>query len=317
MKHLFLIDPIEDFHPQKDTTLAFMRSVTERGGEVWAAQMQYLSGRAGKASVHATRYRIDVSQTPFFTAEETIYTELEFFHVVWMRKDPPFDQQYINATWLLDLVDPTQTLVVNRPQGLRNANEKAFILQFPGAITDTAIVRTREDIRAVVQEFGGRAVIKPLDQMGGVGIFVLRADEGNFNSIVDAVTVNETEHVMIQRFLPEASIGDKRIILLNGRPMGAILRVPQGTDFRGNMAAGGVATKTDITAREHEIIEQIGPRLREEGLYFVGLDIIGDYVTEINVTSPTGVQEINRFNDVRIDLDIVAWVEEKAKALRA
>lgn len=316
MKHLFLIDPIEDFHPEKDTTLAFMRSVTERGGEVWAAQMQYLSGRAGSAHVHATRYTIDVQQTPFFTEGETIHTALEFFDVVWMRKDPPFDQQYINATWLLDLVDPTKTLVVNNPQGLRNANEKAFILQFPDAITDTAIVRTREDIRAAVKEFGGRAVIKPLDQMGGVGIFVLRADEGNFNSIVDAVTVHETEHVMIQRFLPDAAVGDKRIILLNGEPKGAILRVPQGTDFRGNMAAGGVATKSEISPREHEIIEQIGPRLREEGLYFVGLDTIGDYVTEINVTSPTGVQEINRFDDVRIDLDIVKWVEEKAQSLK-
>lgn len=315
MKHLFLIDPIEDFHPQKDTTLAFMRSVTERGGEVWAAQMQYLSGRAGKAYVHATHYTIDVDKTPFFSAGETVHTELESFQVVWMRKDPPFDQQYINATWLLDLVDPTRTLVVNRPQGLRNANEKAFILQFPDAITDTAIVRTRADIEAAVRAFGGRAVIKPLDQMGGVGIFVLRADEGNFNSIVDAVTVHETEHVMIQRFLPEAAVGDKRIILLNGKAMGAILRVPQGTDFRGNMAAGGVATASDITRREHEIIEQIGPRLREEGLYFVGLDTIGDYVTEINVTSPTGVQEINRFNNVRIDLDIVDWVEAKARSL--
>lgn len=314
MKHLFLIDPIETFHPQKDTTLAFMNAVQERGGEVWGAELQYLTGRAGKAHIKATRYTVDLVGLPFYTAHEEINTELEHFNVVWQRKDPPFDAQYINSTWILDLVDPTKTLVVNDPKGLRNANEKAFILQFPDAITDTAIVRTREDIRAAVKEFGGRAVIKPLDQMGGVGIFVLKSDDGNFNSIVDAVTVDESEHVMIQRFLPDAAIGDKRIILLNGKPLGAILRVPQGTDFRGNMAAGGVATKSEITAREHEIIEQLAPRLQEEGLYFVGLDTIGDYVTEINVTSPTGVREINTFDDVRIEREIVAWVEDKAPA---
>lgn len=312
MKHLFLIDPIETFHQQKDTTLAFMNAVQERGGEVWGAELQHLTGRPGSAHIKAIRYTVDLVGLPFYTAHEEISVPVEHFNVVWQRKDPPFDPQYINSTWILDLVDPTKTLVVNDPQGLRNANEKALILQFPDAIPDTAIVRTREDIRAAVKEFGGRAVIKPLDQMGGVGIFVLASDDGNFNSIVDAVTVDESEHVMIQRFLPEAAIGDKRIILLDGKPLGAILRVPQGTDFRGNMAAGGVATKSEITKREHEIIEQLAPRLREEGLYFVGLDTIGDYVTEINVTSPTGVREINTFDDVRIEREIVEWVENKA-----
>lgn len=314
MKHLFLIDQIATFHPQKDTTLALMTAVQERGGEVWGATLEQLSGRGGVARVHATRYTVDTAATPFYQAGDTVTAVLEEFHVVWMRKDPPFNLQYVYATYLLDLADPTKTLVMNKPQGLRNANEKAFILNFPDVITDTAIVRTRSDIREMVREFGGKAVIKPLDQMGGEGIFVLREDDGNFNSIVDAVSRSETEHVMIQRFLPAAAEGDKRIILINGRPLGAILRVPQGTDFRGNMAAGGVATKSTITKREHEIIESIAPRLQAEGLYLVGLDVIGECVTEVNVTSPTGVQEIDRFDGKKIGRDIVAWAEENAPA---
>lgn len=316
MKHLFLIDDIKTFHRTKDTTLAFMTAVQERGGTVWGATMDLLWGKPGKAVVRATHYTVDMQQDDFYKAGDTIVADLTDFDVVWMRKDPPFNMQYINATYLLDLVDPQKTLVVNRPQGLRTANEKAFILQFPKWITDTAIARDREDIRALVDEFGGRAVIKPLDRMGGEGIFVLKADDGNFNSIVDAVTLGGVEHVMIQRFLPDAALGDKRILLIDGKPLGAILRVPQGKDFRGNMAVGGVATKVAITDREHEMIKAIGPRLSQEGLYFVGLDIIGGYMTEVNVTSPTGVQEINRFDNVRIDLDIVAWAEARIQAIR-
>ena len=312
MKHLFIIDDIATFHPRKDTTLALMTAVQERGGEVWGSKLEHLSGRGGVARVHATRYTVDTAATPFYKQGETVTAELEEFDVVWMRKDPPFDLQYVYGTYLLDLADPKKTLVVNKPQGLRNANEKAYILNFPDVITDTAIVRTRADIRETVDEFGGKAVIKPLDQMGGEGIFILRSDDGNFNSIVDAVSRGETEHVMIQRFLPAAAEGDKRIILINGRPLGAILRVPQGTDFRGNMAAGGVAIQSEITKREHEIIESMAPRLQAEGLYLVGLDVIGEYVTEVNVTSPTGVQEIDRFDNKKIGRDIVAWAEENA-----
>lgn len=311
MKHLFLIDDIATFNPEKDTTLALMTAVQERDGEVWGATVDQLSGRGGVARVHATRYHIDTDARPFYQAGETRTETLDAFQVVWMRKDPPFNLQYVYATYLLDLADPSKTLVVNKPQGLRNANEKVYILNFPDVITDTAVVRTRADIREMVEAFGGKAVIKPLDQMGGEGIFVLRSDDGNFNSIVDAVSRGGTEHVMVQRFLPAAAEGDKRIILIDGKPLGAILRVPQGSDFRGNMAAGGIATKVDITPREHEIIGQLAPRLRAEGLYLVGLDVIGGYVTEINVTSPTGVQEIDRFNGTRIARDIVGWAEAR------
>lgn len=312
MKHLFIIDPIETFHPKKDTTLALMEAAQRLGGEIWGTQMHGLIGRGGYATAHATRYVVDATKTPFFEAKETVTARLDEFQVVWMRKDPPFEMQYVYATYLLDLADPAKTLVMNRPQGLRNANEKAFILNFPDVITDTAIARKREDIRAIVDEFGGKAVIKPLGLMGGSGIFVLRTDDGNFNSIVDAVSREETEYVMLQRFLPAAAEGDKRIILINGKPLGAILRVPQGVDFRGNMAAGGLATKSTITKREHEIIERVAPKLQEEGLYLVGLDVIGECVTEINVTSPTGVREIDTFDGVRIADDIVGWAVANA-----
>ena len=312
MRHLFIIDPIDTFIPKKDTTLALMEAAQRLGSEVWSATLDDLTGRGGYAQVRATRHEVDASAMPFHRVIDETIARLDEFQVVWMRKDPPFDMQYVYATYLLDLADPAKTLVMNRPQGLRDANEKAFILNFPDVITETAIVRTRRDVRETVEAFGGKAVIKPLGLMGGSGIFVLRTDDGNFNSIVDAVTRAETEFVMIQRFLPEASEGDKRIILIDGRPLGAILRVPQGVDFRGNMAAGGIATKVGITPREHEIVERLAPRLRALGLHLVGLDVIGGCVTEINVTSPTGVREINRFDGVSIGDDIVGWAEANA-----
>lgn len=314
MRHLFIIDPIASFQPKKDTTLSLMEAAQRLGSEVWGATLDDLTGHGGYAQVRATRYDVDASATPFYVVKEQMVARLDEFQVVWMRKDPPFDMQYVYATYLLDLAPSSRTLVMNRPQGLRNANEKAFILNFPEVITDTAIARTRSEIRALVNDFGGKAVIKPLDLMGGSGIFVLRTDDGNFNSIVDAVTKGETEFVMLQRFLPAAAEGDKRIILIDGKPLGAILRVPQGIDFRGNMAAGGIATKSVITAREHAIIEHVAPRLREEGLHLVGLDVIGEMVTEINVTSPTGVREINAFDGVQIENDIVGWAEANAPA---
>lgn len=312
MKHLFIVDPLSTFKPAKDTTLALMDAVRRAGSEVWACTLDDLTGHAGYATARAQQLRVAIDGTPFYEVIDESEEALEFWQVVWMRKDPPFDTTYIFSTYLLDLADPERTLVVNRPSGLRDANEKAFILQFPEVITDTAITRCPRSIARFVEQCGGEAVIKPLDLMGGAGIFILRSSDPNFNSIVDAVTRGQREFVMIQRYLPRASEGDKRIILMDGEPLGAILRVPQGVDFRGNMAAGGIATQSVITDRDQEIIAAVAPALRQRGLWLVGLDIIGDYVTEINVTSPTGVREINRFDNTHIEDAIVGWTEKNA-----
>ena len=312
MRHLYVIDPIESFHIKKDTTFAFMMAAQARGHENWICTLDDISGREGYAAAHVRRVTTRPVVGDHFAVTDERTERLDAFNVIWMRKDPPFNTQYIYVTYLLDLVDPSRTLVMNRPQGLRNANEKAFTLQFPSVIPPTLLSRSPSDIRAFCEEVGGHAVIKPLDLMGGTGIFVLRSDDTNFNSIVDAVTRHRTEFVMVQRYLPDAKLGDKRLLLIDGEIIGALLRVPQGLDFRGNMAAGGIATATEITDRDREIVDVVAPRLRAEGLHFVGLDVIGGYVTEINVTSPTGIVEASRFHDRDLADVVIGWAERNA-----
>ena len=230
-----------------------------------------------------------------------------------MRKDPPFSMDYVYATYLLEQVDPEHTLVINRPSGIRDANEKAFILNFPDVTPATMITKAAGDIREFMAEQGGRAVIKPLDQMGGTGIFLLRDDDPNLGSILQQSTSEGTEFVMVQAFVPEAKDGDKRIILIDGEPLGAINRVPPKVkgEFRGNMAIGGSAEKSELTDADLRIVDAVAPKLREHGLYFVGLDVLGDKLTEVNVTSPTGVQEINRHNGDHIERRVFDWVQSR------
>ncbi len=312
MRVLFVMDPIESINIDKDTTFALMLEYQRRGHEVFYALMDGLMGEAGRCRVHCAPLTVQRAAGAFFTRGAFEHLYLEDFSIVWMRKDPPFDMQYITATYLLELADPAKTLVVNRPSGLRDANEKVFILRFPEHTSRTAVLRSSREISEAVDAFGGDCVIKPLDRMGGSGIFRLRSNDGNFNSIVDAVTNEGREFVMIQEYIAAASEGDKRIILMDGEALGAILRVPKGRDFRGNMAVGGQAVASEVTDRDREIVAGVAPALRERGLYFVGLDVIGGKLTEVNVTSPTGVQEINKLCGRSIDRDIVAWTEGAA-----
>lgn len=316
MKHLFIIDPIEHFKVPKDTTLAFMLECQARGHEVWTAGLADISADNAGPTAYASRTTLRYVVGDHFDSENPQKLSLSSFDAIWNRKDPPVTPQYWYVSQLLDLVEGSGTFVMNRQQGVRDANEKLFILQFPDFIADTLVTRRREDALEFTRRVGGRAVIKPLDQMGGAGIFILESDSANFNSIFDAVSAGDQKLVMVQRYLPEAKIGDKRIILLNGEPLGAILRVPQGSDFRGNMAVGGVALGVDITTREHEIIAALAPEIRKRGLYFVGLDVIGERITEINVTCPTGVQEIDREHGLKIEVDVVDFVEEQVQTLR-
>lgn len=234
---------------------------------------------------------------------------LEAMDAIFMRKDPPVTVPYLYATYLLDYVDSTKTQIINAPNGLRAANEKMYALQFIKAIPETIVSADKQVIREVVERWGA-GVLKPLGGKGGEGILFLEGRDRNFNSIVEVSTYQGKEPVMVQAYLPAAKDGDKRVIMLNGEPIGAVNRVPTGKEFRGNMAVGGRSDKTELTERDLEICQQVAPALKRDGLIFVGLDIIGGYLTEVNVTSPTGIREIDRLDDVRLGNQVMEWVEQ-------
>jgi glutathione synthase len=223
--------------------------------------------------------------------------------VVLMRQDPPFDMAYITATHLLEHVHPT-TLVVNDPASVRNAPEKLFVTRFEGLMPPTLITSDRIEILSFRAEHGD-IIVKPLFGNGGSGVFRVTPDDENLNALLEMFTLLYREPLIVQRYLPEVRVGDKRIILIEGEPVGAVLRVPAKGEARANLHAGATAVKSQLTPREREICTAIGPTLRQQGLLFVGIDVIGDYLTEINVTSPTGIQEINRLDGTK--LETLVW----------
>lgn len=316
MRMLFVMDPVERINIRKDTTFALMLEAQHRGHEVWVCELDGLSARGARGAARATPVVLRALEGDHVERGTSAARPLDDFDVVWMRKDPPFDMEYVVATYLLERVDPARTLVLNRPRGLRDANEKAYILNFPEVTPETIVARDRATIRAFVEDVGGVGVIKPLDGMGGAGIFQLRLDDPNFSAIWEGVTDHGRRFAMVQAFIPQAAEGDKRILLMGGEPLGAILRVPAQGEFRGNMAAGGTAVHAEITERDREIVARLAPRLQEDGLVLVGLDVIGGLLTEVNVTSPTGVQEANRLGGLRVDARIIDWVEENAPAVQ-
>jgi glutathione synthase len=230
-----------------------------------------------------------------------------------MRKDPPFDMKFFFTTHVLSLIDESQCFLLNHPRGLREANEKLYALRFPEQIPQTLVASDMRTLKAFMAELGGEMIVKPLDGCGGSGVFYLRAEDRNTNSILEAATDNGRRLVMAQRYLPEIRQGDKRIIVLDGEPLGAVLRVPLESETRGNIHVGGRVVKTDVTSRDREICAALAPSLRADGLYLVGLDVIGNYLTEVNVTSPTGVQEINRLDGVRLESRVVDFVEQRVE----
>ncbi|XTZ12261.1 MAG: glutathione synthase, partial [cyanobacterium endosymbiont of Rhopalodia inflata] len=241
---------------------------------------------------------------------ETVLKCLEDMDVVFMRKDPPVTVRYLYATYILELINSEKTLVINSPQGLREANEKMYTLQFYSVMPETIVTLDKTIIRNFVEE-KKLAILKPLGGKAGEGILLLDSSDRNFNSLIEISTFYGQEAVMVQRFIPEAKDGDKRIILLDGQPIGAVNRIPTGKEFRGNMAVGGKSEKTEVTSRELEICEALCPRLQKNGLYFVGIDVIGGYLTEVNVTSPTGIREIDRLDETNLGKKVINWLEKK------
>jgi len=320
MKFAFIIDPIEKLNPSHDSSVAIMEAAQALGHEVWITQIHQLTVSQGKAwatltPVHLVPVKLEgdrwISAELWFSLDQPQLLALEEMDAVFMRTDPPVTVPYLYATYILDYIDSSKTLVINSPQGLRAANEKMYALQFTEAIPETIVSQNKQVIREFVEKKEA-AVLKPLGGKAGEGILFLEPGDRNFNSLIEISTKQGREPVMVQTYLPAAKEGDKRIILLDGEPIGAINRIPTGKEFRGNMAVGGRVAQTEITDREREICVQVAPKLREDGLYFVGIDVIGGYLTEVNVTSPTGIREIDLLDHVNLGKQVIEWIENKA-----
>jgi glutathione synthase len=298
------MDPIENINIDGDSTFAMMLEAQKRGHTLYHYLTQHLSMRGHDriyAKAHPVRVRAEKGNHYEFGAMETI--DLAKTDVVLMRQDPPFDMSYITATHILEHIHP-KTLVVNDPAEVRNAPEKLFVTHFPGLMPPTLITTDRAEIDEFRNEFKD-IIIKPLYGNGGAGVFRIKPDDENLGSLHEMFTQRSREPMIVQRYEPAVRAGDKRIILVDGKPAGAILRVPAQGESRANMHVGGKAIKTGLTKREIEICEAIGPELSKRGQIFVGIDVIGDWLTEINVTSPTGIHEVRRFDGT--DIAVLIW----------
>ena len=322
MKLAFIIDPIHLLDPCHDTSVALIEAAQILGHEVWVTQANLLSVVESKAWAVLQRVELVpvqlvegrwVAVNLWYKLSDSCLTSLETMDAVFIRTDPPVNDSYLYATYILDYIDQNKTLVINSPSGIRGANEKMYALQFTKAIPETIVSADKQFIRQFV-EAKGAAVLKPLGNKAGEGILFLQPGDRNFNSIVELSTLQGRVPVMVQTYLPEAKEGDKRIILLNGEPIGALNRLSSGTDFRNNMATGGTVAQTEITPREYEICTQVAERLRQDGLIFVGIDVIGGYLTEVNVTSPTGIREIDRLDGTHLGHQVIQWLEQTIKS---
>jgi glutathione synthase len=311
MNLLFVADPLEVFRTYKDTTFSMMREAQRRGHRVTACEPRHLTWRSGDV-VHAQVREISLTGTEedWFQVTRTEGRALKDFDAVLMRKDPPFDSEYFYATHLLEQAQREGAKVFNNPAALRDHPEKLAIMEFPQLVSPTLVTRSADEVRRFHQEHG-EIILKPLDGMGGMGIFRVGPDGLNLGSIIETLNHHGATTIMVQRFVPEISQGDKRVLVIGGQVAPFCLaRIPQGTEVRGNLAAGGKGVAQPISERDREIAETIGPLLSERGLLLIGLDVIGDCLTEINVTSPTGFQEITQQTGFDVPAMFIDALEE-------
>jgi glutathione synthase len=306
------MDPIETINIDADSTFVLALEAQARGHALYHFLPRHLSLRHGRLYALARRLEVRRKKGDHFTlgAPETL--DLATLDIVLMRQDPPFDMAYITATHLLEHIHP-QTLVVNDPAHVRNAPEKLFVTQFPELMPPTLITSDRAEIVAFRREHKD-IIVKPLFGNGGAGVFHIEPDDENLNALLELFTQLYREPIIVQRYVPEVRQGDKRIILVDGKAAGAVNRVPAAGEARSNLHVGGKPAKSALSARDREICEAIGPALKERGLVFVGIDVIGDYLTEINVTSPTGIQEINRLDGVKLEVQLWDAFEERYRS---
>lgn len=295
-----IIDPLPGLNPKKDSSLAMIEAAQRRGWTVFVLQAEDLFVDAGRVCARRQAITLDLKASPWFQLGAVETAPLSELDAVLMRRDPPFDMNYIYATHLLELAEAEGLWVINRPQSLRDCNEKLFALHFPQCCPPLRVSSQASVLREFLQEQGD-IVCKPLDGMGGQGIFRIRQDDPNMAVILETLTRQGRDPIMAQRYLPEIRAGDKRILMIDGEPVPfALARIPAPGETRGNLAAGGTGKAVPLSERDRWIAAQVGPELRKRGLIFVGLDVIGDYLTEINVTSPTCIREL----DAQCGLDI-------------
>jgi glutathione synthase len=309
----FLMDPLEGILVHHDSTFALMIECQRRGHQVLSFHQEQVYALGGRAKAPMRSVTLRREQGRHFEVLSTAEVALDELDVLFLRKDPPVDVEYWHATQLVEL-GARRPFCVNSPSGLRDANEKLFALHFPELMPPTLVSRDVGLLRSFVGELK-RAVLKPIDGFAGRGVVATQPGDPNLKSLLELMTSQGRQAIIAQSFIPESSEGDKRIILLDGEPLGAVLRVPKDDDFRGNMATGGRPVRTSLTSRDREICRRIRPELIDRGLYLVGIDVIGDYLTEVNVTSPTGIMEIDSLDSSSIERSVVDFVEQRVRKL--
>lgn len=309
-----VMDPIAAISYKKDSTMAMLWAAADRGWSLYYMEPGDLSLEQGAPVGRMAALKVFRDSEKWFELEEAQYRPLTDLDVVLMRRDPPFDNEYIYATYILEAAERKGTLIVNRCQSLRDCNEKVFATQFPECCPEVLVSRDSAQLKAF-HKLHGDVIFKPLDGMGGTSIFRVREDDPNLNVVLETLTEFGRQSIMAQRYLPEIRDGDKRILMINGEPIPYCLaRLPSQGETRGNLAAGGTGRAQPLSDRDRWIAAQVGPSLREKGLLFVGLDVIGDYLTEINVTSPTCIREIDAAYDTDIAGALMTAIEERLGA---
>ena len=311
MRLAFILDPLEHIKIYKDSTFAIMREAATRGHALFVMQQQDVFLHNGQVMGNACKLNLLNDAHHWYALEEAHTTPLTEFDAVLMRKDPPFDMEYVFSTYLLELAEAQGARILNRPAAIRDYNEKLSIAKFPQFMAPTLATRDRARIRAFLAEQGD-IVVKPLDAMGGASVFRLTESDPNLNVILETMTEWDTRTIMAQRFIPQIAQGDKRILMIDGEAVPYVLaRIPKAGETRGNLAAGGKGVAQPLSMRDKEIAATLGPVLKAAGLFLVGLDVIGDYLTEINVTSPTGMQEISAQSGINVAGMFVDALERK------
>lgn len=313
MHFVVIMDPVWIVNAEGDTTFALMEAAEQRGHRVDHCLNTDLFLDRGRLYARVTPASMQRKASPPIALGAPEELSLHDVDAVFVRTDPPFDDNYLWSSLMLDVIKK-DTLVLNDPHGLRQANEKLYACYFPELMPETIVTSHKQRIKDFVSRVGGTAVIKPIGGRGGEGVLVLKAGDPNINAIIELTTMDGKRSAMVQVFLPEVKIGDKRILLLDGDPIGAVLRVPAKDEVRSNLRVGGTGVKAELDAADQHIIRTLAPRLRQDGLWFVGIDVIGGKLTEVNVTSPTGIQSMERLDKLPLSARVIEWVENKVKS---
>jgi glutathione synthase len=312
MKIAFLADPLSTFKTYKDSTYAMMLEAHQRGHQVYAFEQKDMALESGKVTASVAHIHLTGDTHDWYRADPARDTGLGEFDAVIQRKDPPFDMEYVYGTYLLELAEKQGARVFNKPSAIRDHNEKLSIAQFSQFTAPTLVTSSEARLRAFQAQHGD-IILKPLDGMGGAGVFRIGADGMNLGSVIETLTGNGARTIMAQRYIPDIAKGDKRILVINGVPVPyALARIPQNGEVRGNLAAGGTGVAQPLSPRDYEIANTLGPELASRGLLLVGLDVIGDFLTEVNVTSPTCFQEISQQADFPVAAMFIDAVEHAA-----